>query len=466
MTSASTLTPVLEHIRNHHNEAVNDLVEFLKYPSISAQNVGLDDCAQWLVDKMQLDGIHDARRLPTDGGPDVVIGSLRQPNASKTLLCYGHYDVQPPEPLDLWHSEPFAADIRDGIIFARGATDNKSGVMSFIKAAKAFLQTHSGPPVNLVFLFEGEEEIGSPHLEDFVEHHRDLLACDASIGLDGGVNRTSLKPEVHLGIKAILYVELRLKGLASDLWSGRAQTVKSPVWRLVKALNSLFDVDTGQVRIEGWYDDWLEPDADDLEFLKQEVAWFDRDEYKRQLGATHLSHDDDLELLKRAHYGASANICGLSAGYTGEGSKTIVPAEAMAKLDFRCPPNLEPSIQLDKLKAHLIKHRFEDIEVIVHNARKNPYKVSSRAAISRATFKAAEETFGTQPVVHGVSIQGIIMLHIPHPAVLSGFGAPDNNLHAPNENMPIDRYLQGIEYAARIMANYALEPESSAPDVL
>ncbi|MEM7736448.1 MAG: M20/M25/M40 family metallo-hydrolase, partial [Deinococcota bacterium] len=169
MTSPSSLTPVLEHIRNHHNEAVNDLVAFLKYPSISAQNVGLDDCAQWLVDKMQSDGIRDARRLPTDGGPDVVVGSLRHPNASKTLLCYGHYDVQPPEPLDLWHSEPFAADIRDGIIFARGATDNKSGVMSFVKAAKAFLQIQSGPPVNLVFLFEGEEEIGSPHLEDFVD---------------------------------------------------------------------------------------------------------------------------------------------------------------------------------------------------------------------------------------------------------------------------------------------------------
>jgi acetylornithine deacetylase/succinyl-diaminopimelate desuccinylase-like protein len=463
---SDSLSDVLSYLHDHQQEATNDLVTFLQKPSISAQNIGLDPCAQWLVDQMHADGIDNAQRLPTDGGPDVVVGTLTHPDADKTLLCYGHYDVQPPEPLELWHSDPFAADIRDGVIYARGATDNKSGVMAFVKAAKAFLQTRGHAPVNLVFLFEGEEEIGSPHLEDFVEKHRDMLACDASIGLDGGVNRTSLKPEVHLGIKAILYVELRLKGLASDLWSGRAQTVKSPVWRLVKALNTLFDVDTGEVLIDGWYDNWLEPDADDLEFLKQEAHWFDRDEYKRQLGATHLSHEDDLELLKRAHYGASANICGLQAGYTGAGSKTIVPAEAMAKLDFRCPPNLEPSEQLEKLTAHLDAHGYGDIEVIVHNARKNPYKVSSRAAISQATFTAAEQVFGTQPVVHGVSIQGIIMLHIPHPAVLSGFGAPDNNLHAPNENMPLERYLQGIEYAARIMANYALEPEPDSPSVL
>jgi len=260
-----------------------------------------------------------------------------------------------------------------------------------------------------------------------------------------------------LGIKAILYVELRLKGLKTDIWSGRAQTVKSPVWRLLQALMTIFDQDTGRVLVDGWYDDWLEPDEDDLHFLREEAMAFDREEYKRQLGTSYLSTEDDLELLKRAHYGASANICGLQAGYTGEGSKTIVPAEAMAKLDFRCPPKLEPAVQFGKLKAHLVKHGFGDVEVILHNARKNPYKTPAREAISQATFRAAERVFGTQPVVHGVSIQGLIMLAIPHPAVLSGFGAPDNNLHAPDENMPVDRYIQGIEYAAAIFEEYAKE---------
>ncbi|UCH27456.1 MAG: M20/M25/M40 family metallo-hydrolase [Trueperaceae bacterium] len=450
---------VLDFIRTHRDEAVRDLQTLLRQPSISAQKVGLEDCARLLKDQMVRDGIADTQILPTDGGPEVVVGRLLNPDAKHTLLCYGHYDVQPPEPIEAWDSDPFAAEIRNGVIYARGATDNKSGCLAFVKAAKAFMAVRGAPPVNLVFLFEGEEEVGSPHLEDFVLKHHDLLRCDASIGLDGGVHRTSLKPEVQLGIKAILYVELRVRGLKTDIWSGRAQTVKSPVWRLIQALAGIFDPDSGQVLIDGWYDDWLEPEEDDVRFLHDEARTFDMEAYRQQLGATHLSTSDPIELLKRAHYGASANICGIQAGYTGSGGKTIVPAEAMAKLDFRCPPRLEPERQLEKLRSHLLQRGFDDIELTVHTARKNPYKVSSREAISRATFRAAERVFGTQPVVYGVSIQGIIMLHIPHPAVLSGFGAPENNLHAPNENMPVDRYIQGIEYAATIMEEYASEVE-------
>ncbi|WP_210483816.1 M20/M25/M40 family metallo-hydrolase [Microvirga antarctica] len=449
---------VLSHIETHLPGSVAALQTLLRHRSISAQNIGLPDCAELVKSQMLDAGISDTTILPTDGGPPVVVGHLFNPDADRTLLCYGHYDVQPPEPLDLWHSDPFGAEIRDGVIYARGATDNKSGVLAFVKAAEAYLKVAERPPVNLVFLFEGEEEIGSPHLEDFVERHKNVLQCDASIGLDGGVNRTSLKPEIHLGIKAILYVELRIKGLKSDIWSGRAQTVKSPVWRLVHALASIFDPETGRVLIDDWYEDWIPPDEDDERFLKEELGFFDRQEYIRQLGATHLSTDDDLDLLRRTHFGASANICGISAGYTGEGSKTIVPSEAMAKLDFRCPPKLEPERQLEKLKAHLSRLGYDDIEVSVHTARKNPYKTAAREAISQATIIAAEKVFGTQPLVQGVSIQGIIMLSIPHPAVLSGFGAPDNNLHAPNENMPIIRYLQGISFAARIMDEYAKQP--------
>lgn len=456
------LEAVFAHIDVHADDAVTELQTLLRQPSISAQNVGLEDCAALLKGQMVRAGIEDTQILPTDGGPPVVVGHLNNPAAARTLLCYGHYDVQPPEPLEKWHSDPFGADIRDGVIYARGATDNKSGCLAFVRAAQAYLETAGAPPVNLVFLFEGEEEVGSPHLEAFVEQHKDLLSCDASIGLDGGVNRTSLKPEIHLGIKAILYVELRVRGLKTDIWSGRAQTVKSPVWRLVHALASIFDPETGVVLIDGWYDDWAPPDADDERFLREEAEFFDREEYRRQLGATHLSTEDDLDLLRRAHFGASANICGLGAGYTGEGGKTIVPAEAMAKLDFRCPPRLEPERQLGKLKQHLQEHGYGDFEVLVHTARKNPYKTPAREAISQATIRAAERVFGTPPLVQGVSIQGIVMLSIPHPAVLSGFGAPENNLHAPDENMPVDRYIQGIKYAAAIMHEYAHEPEEES----
>ena len=164
---------------------------------------------------------------------------------------------------------------------------------------------------------------------------------------------------------------------------------------------------------------------------------------------------DDLELLKAIHYGASCNIKGLAAGYTGEGMKTIVPSEAVAKIDFRCPPRLEPAVQIQKLQAHLHKHGFDDVEILTHTVRGNPYKTPVAEAISQAVIHAADRIWGEQPVVLGVSTQGTIMTSVPHPAVLSGFGAAQNNLHAPNENMPIERYIQGIKYAATIFQEFA-----------
>ena len=447
---------IYDWIDAHRDECVEELRTLLRQPSIAAQGVGLDECAALLRDMMVADGLTDTRILPVDDAPSVVFATETNAQATRTLLCYGHYDVQPAEPLDLWHSPPFAADVRDGVIYARGATDNKSGVLAFVRAAQAFRAVRGGPPVNLKFIFEGEEEVGSPHLEPWVIDHTELLACDASIGLDGGVHRTSLKPEIHLGIKAILYVELRVKTHKIDFWSGRAQLLKarSAAWRLVHCLSTLVAPD-GRILVDGWYDDLLPPDEDDLRHLAQEAESFSRAELGRQLGIAEFPYDNDVDLLKAIHYGASCNICGLSAGYTGQGSKTIVPAEAVAKIDFRCPPNLEPDVQLEKLRTHLTRRGFDDIEILVHTARKNPYKTPVREAIAQAVITAADQVFGTQPLVMGVSTQGVIMIHVPHPAVLSGFGAPENNLHAPNENMPIDRYIQGIKFAATIFDQFA-----------
>ena len=458
MTTAP-IHDVYQCIDDFADEAVRDLQALLRQPSVSAQGVGPEECASLLREILVADGFAQARIMPVEDGPPIVFATCQASGPAPTLLCYGHYDVQPPEPLERWASPPFAAEIRGEVIYARGATDNKSGVLAFVKAAKAFVQARGAPPLNLIFLFEGEEEVGSPHLERWVIDHDALLACDASIGLDGGVHETSLRPEVQLGIKAILYVELRVHSHRADFWSGRAQLLgaTSASWRLVHALNSLFD-SRGVIQVEGWFDDWEPPDDDDMTYLGQEAAIFDREALAAQLGVRGFPFETDVELLKAIHYGASCNICGLQAGYTGPGSKTIVPAEALAKLDFRCPPNLDPDRQLAKLRTHLDHHGFDDVEVVVCTARRNPYKTPVREAISQAVIRAAERVFGAQPVVMGVSTQGLVKLYVPHPAVLSGFGAPDNNLHAPNENMPISRYIQGIKYAATIMAEYAAAP--------
>jgi acetylornithine deacetylase/succinyl-diaminopimelate desuccinylase-like protein len=449
---------IYDWIDARRDELVAELQELLRQPSISAQGVGLEECAALLMRQMHADGVASARIEPVPGAPPIVYATepAGSPGA-RTLLCYGHYDVQPPEPLELWVDPPFSAAIRDGVIYARGATDNKSGVLAFVRAAQAFKEVRGAPPVNLTFLFEGEEEMGSPHLEEWVLNHQGLCACDASVGLDGGVHRTSYKPEIHLGIKAILVVELRVRSHGIDFWSGRAQLMKarSAPWRIVHALGSMFDAE-GRITVEGWYDDLLPPDEDDLRHLREELAHFDRAELARQLGVSRdFPFDDTLELLKAIHYGASCNINGLAAGYTGAGSKTIVPAEALARLDFRCPPNLEPAEQLKKLEAHLQRHGFDDIELVVHTARANPYKTPVREAISQAVIGAAQRIWGEPPLVMGVSTQGTIMIHVPHPAVLSGFGAPENNLHAPNENMPVERYIQGIKFAATIFQEFA-----------
>ena len=440
------------------DELVAELQTLLRQPSISAQKIGLDECADLLMGQMINDGLTNTRRIPVPGGPDLLYATEQATNPdAKTLLCYSHYDVQPPEPLDKWVDPPFSAAIRDGVIYARGATDNKSGALAFVRATQAFREVRGGPPINLTFLCEGEEEVGSPHLASWVEDNKDLCQCDGSIGLDGGVNRTSFKPEIHLGIKAILAIELRAKSHGIDFWSGRAQLMKaqSASWRLVHCLGSIFDQD-GRILIEGWYDNLLPPDEDDLYYLREELEFFDREELARQFGLSKdFPYEDDVELLKAIHYGASCNIAGLNAGYSGDGMKTIVPMEASAKLDFRCPPKLEPADQLKLLQAHLDKHGFDDVEIVTHTVRANPYKTPVSQAMSQAVIHAADKVWGEQPVVMGVSIQGIIMIHVPHPAVLSGFGAAENNLHAPNENMPIDRYIQGIKFAATIFQEFA-----------
>jgi len=442
----------------HRDELVAELQTLLRQPSISAQKIGLDECAALLRDLWVADGLPNTRILPVPGAPSIVYATepAAQPGA-RTLLCYSHYDVQPPEPLELWVDPPFSAAIRDGVIYARGATDNKSGALAFARAAQAFREVRGAAPVNLVHFCEGEEEVGSPHLAAWAADHAGLLQCDASIGLDGGVHRTSFKPEIHLGIKAILAVELRVKSHGIDFWSGRAQLLqaKAAAWRLVHCLGTIFSPE-GRILVDGWYDDLLPPDADDLYWLRNELAHFDRAELARQLGvAGDFPYDDDIELLKAIHYGASCNIAGLAAGYGGEGMKTIVPSEAVAKLDFRCPPNLEPAVQIEKLRAHLHRHGYDDVEILTHTVRGNPYKTPVAEAISQAVIAAADTIWGAPPLVMGVSTQGTIMTAVPHPAVLSGFGAPENNLHAPNENMPIERYIQGIKFAATIFQEFA-----------
>jgi len=449
------LKDVFAFIDAHQDEFVRDLQTLLRQPSVSAQKLGLQECADLLVDLLKKDGL-PAYASPTDGGPPVVFADIptSRPDA-KTLLCYGHSDVPPPEPLEKWISDPWAANIIDGVIYARGATDNKGGIMAFAKAAYAFQQVLGEPPVRLKFLFEGDEEIGSPHLEGWCLNNIDLIQADGMHCLDGDISGSVNSPQVELGLKAILYVELVAKGPRADVYSGDAAWVKNPAWRLVQALNTMVDPE-GNVIIDGWYDDFQPPDEDDEFLLRTEAERLDMDAVLDHFGIDELPWGKSpYELMKRRQYYGTCTICGLTSGYQGEGLKTIVPSSAKAKVDFRLPPRLMPEKQVEKLREHLMRRGFDDIEINVLTARGTPYKIPYSEDLAQAVIEAATEIFGAPPVVHGLTQEDIIKSVVDMPVVITGFGPPNSNLHAPNENMPVDSFIRGIKYAAAIMESFA-----------
>jgi acetylornithine deacetylase/succinyl-diaminopimelate desuccinylase-like protein len=449
-----TMQPIYDWIDAHAEECVRDLQRLVRQPSVSAQGIGLRECATLVRDMMHEDGLpaefHELRE-----GPPVVFGHLKARTPSKTLLCYSHYDVQPPEPLDAWtYGGPWAADIVDGVLYGRGATDNKSGVLAFNKAAKAFLEVRGEVPIDLKFLIEGEEEIGSPNLADWAARNEKLLEADGMHCLDGSMEVGADVPDVSLGLKSVLFVELIARGAKTDIHSLNFPLVPAPVWDLVWALNTILDRDR-RILVEGWDEGIWQLDEDDEAQLTEKAARVDLDAQRDEWGIPEFAlgrYGGDA--IRARTYEPTANIQGIIAGYTGPGSKTIVPNEARARLDFRLIPNIQPDAAIRKLKAHLQKHGFGHIEVRAFDGAEPPYKISVKEDISQAIIAAATEVYGELPVVNGVSAEGAILRHVWIPCVLTGFANTGANLHAPDENIHLDKYIQGIKYAAAIMEHF------------
>lgn len=449
-----SMQDIYDYIDAHAEEYIGDLQTLVRQPSISAQNIGLRECAELVKKMMDEDGL-DAHLHELNGGPPVIIGHMPSSKSSKTMLCYSHYDVQPPEPLEAWtHGGPWSAEIVDGVLYGRGATDNKSGVLAFNKAAKAFLNVRGELPVSLKFIIEGEEEIGSLHLGPWVEKNTELLRADGMHCLDGSVDVATGLPDVDLGLKSVLFVELVARGANSDIHSLNFPLLPSPAWDLVRALNTIMD-ENRRILIEGWYEGLYELQEEDIEQLEEKVARVDLNKMKEEWGIDKFALGrDGIEAIKARAYEPTANIAGLISGYTGSGSKTIVPNEARVKMDFRLIPNIDPKKALEKLKAHLKKHGFDNIEVLSTERAEPPYKISVKEPMSQAVIAAAMEVYGEKPIVNGVSAEGTILKHVWIPCVLTGFASTGANLHAPDENIRIDHYIKGIKYAAAIMEEF------------
>ncbi len=454
MTADNPMKDIFDWIDANADEAVADLQEMVRQPSISAQKIGLEECADLVLRQMKRDGL-DAHLHQLDGGPPIIVGHMKTTRSTKTMLCYSHYDVQPPEPIDAWtHGGPWSGNIVNGILYGRGATDNKSGVLAFNKAAKAFMAVRGELPVNLKFIIEGEEEIGSLHLGPWVEKNKELLEADGMHCLDGSVDTSTGLPDIDLGLKSVLFVELVARGAVSDVHSLNFPLLPSPAWDIVRALNTILDKDR-RVLIEGWYEGIYQLEPEDEQELLDKARRVNLDDMKAEWGIKEFALGrDGVEAIRARTYEPTANIQGLLSGYTGPGMKTIVPNEARVKMDFRLIPNMQPDRAIEKLKSHLIKHGFGHLEVTYRMNAEPPYKISVKESMAQAIIAAATTVYGEIPIVNGVSAEGTILRHVWIPCVLTGFANPGANLHAPDENIGVDHYIKGIKYAAAIMEEF------------
>jgi len=430
---------------------VKELKGFCHQPSIAAQGIGLEEMAELVRARMEELGA-DVRLIPLAGGPPVIYGELGE--GKRTLLIYNHYDVQPPDPLDEWLSGPFDPQVRDGKLYARGVADNKGDLLARLQAVEAYQATMGRLPLRLTWIIEGEEEVGSPHLPAFAAEHAELLPADGCIW-EAGDKDMKERPTITLGVKGIMYLELRAHGAKSDLHSSLATVVPNPAWRLVWALSTLKDEDDN-ILVDGFMEHVVEPTEAEMEMLA--AVPFEDELMRAELGIPRFVRGlTGIDALKKHLYEPTCTICGLRSGYIEQGSKTVLPSTAMVKLDFRLVPNLTPDLVVDLLREHLDRRGFTDIEVVEAHGE-HPAKAPPDAPIVRAAIAAAEAVYGQSPVVMPLTAGTGPMYPLTQafgtPAFSAGVGHAGSNVHAPNENIRLDDYFEGIRFIGELIRRF------------
>ena len=433
---------------------IDELIRLVRQPSVSARGEGIQQCAETTEQMMQKIGVSTRVLHEKDGNP-VVYGEIKSKKSKKTLLFYNHYDVQPPEPIEEWVCGPFSGEIRGGKVYGRGVADNKGNFVSRLKVVEAFLKTVDDVPVNVKFVVEGEEEIGSPHLAPIIRNHKSLLSADASIWEFGGTDRKG-RPHVYLGLKGVLSIELKSKGALKDVHSANAPLVPNAAWRLVWALNTLKN-EKDKVLIDGFYENVDSASAKEIACLKD--IPFEEEEEKKELGLKEFLHGlSGRNALKTLLYQPTCTINGFLSGYTGAGSKTVLPNKAMAKLDFRLVPRQMPEEILAKLKKHLRKRGFEDIEVVAYGFTE-PTKTPLTDKFVRTVVKAAERIYSKKAVIYPTSAASgpmhLFRNQLGYPVVSVGCVQAESNGHAPNENLSIESFITGTKFIATILQDFS-----------
>jgi acetylornithine deacetylase/succinyl-diaminopimelate desuccinylase-like protein len=440
-----------DYLDAHREPFLAELKQYLTQPSVAAQNLGMTEMAALAKARLEARGFA-VEILPTGGHP-VVYGELG--DGPKTLLIYDHYDVQPPEPLDLWDSPPWEPTVRDGKLYARGVADNKGDQMCRMQAIEAWLATRGPLPLKIKWVIEGEEEIGSPNLEAFARAHAGRLRADGCLWETGGRNELD-QFSLWLGLKGIAYFELRLKLLDTDAHSANAPILPNAAWRLVWALSTLKTPDD-RISVDGYWDHVRPPTPAELELVDR--LPYDGEKIKRTFGARAFINAMDSAQAKRAYYfNPTLTICGLESGYTGPGTKTVLPKEARAKLDFRLVPDLTPELVHDLLRQHLDRRGFDDIEIVPLAGEHTAHSRADTPVVQSA-IRAARAVYGAEPVIYprmagsGPMYPLSDMLGIP--AVLAGITHQGARAHAPNEHIRLDDYWQGQRFIGHFIQEFA-----------
>ena len=443
---------IIDYVNNNNKRYLEELKSFLAIPSISTDPERKNDmgkCADYLVEHLITIGMHNVKIFPTEGHPIVYADWLHAPD-SPTILIYGHYDVQPAEPLELWTSEPFNPTVREDKIFARGATDDKGQVMIHLKSLEAFLKVRSELPLNVKMIIEGEEEIGSTHLEKFIKEHKELLNSDLVVISDTAMFAKDV-PSVCYGLRGLSYMQIDIVGPNRDLHSGSyGGSIHNPIQALAEIIAGLHDRN-GKVIIKGFYEDVRKVTAEERRAFRK-LPWSDK-KYAKSLGVKELYGEKGYTTLERLWIRPTLECNGIWGGFTGDGAKTVIPSKASAKISMRLVPDQKPEKIASLFEKHIKSIVPKTVKVSVKNLHGGePASTPINSPGVRAAVEALRKGFGKEPLYQreGGSIPIVVQFKklLGIDTVLLGFGLPDENAHAPDEFLTLENFFGGIRTVA------------------
>ncbi len=446
----------LGYLKTHKDKFVHELAEFISIPSVSALPEHFDDirkAASWLKNRVQIAGIENVEIMETGGHPSVYGDWLHAGDDKPTVLIYGHFDVQPVDPVDLWNHSPFSGKIIDGKIYGRGASDDKGSMLIPIISFESILASDKKFPINIKFLFEGQEEVASPDMPAFVKTNREKLACDMIFSADGG-QFSETEPNLVVGLKGILGLEIKITGPNADKHSGmHGNAIENPIMALAKIIGSMKD-ENGKVTVSGYYDDVIEL----TNFEREEISKvpFDENKYIDDMGVKNVSGEKGYTTLERMGARPSLDLNGIWGGFQGEGTKTVLPSEATAKITCRLVSNQKPKKIFELIKAHVLNNLPEGVtaEVISLQDEGEPFQVPNDHLSTDIAREVLKEVYSKDPYIirvgGSIPILSAFLRYLGVHGTMFAFGLDDENIHAPNEFFRISSFVKGQEAYCRL----------------